>query len=106
MCTSLTLAFFPRHNLARFIHCRTVSLLASIPCSWLRYSEAKVGPKPLYTGTDKIFTALDLLLDFSVRWLAAQPVNHGFVPLLFQRVYQPLDVPHAEPQLLSGLTLR
>ena len=57
MCTSLTLAFFPRHNLARFIHCRTVSLLASIPCSLLRYSEAKVGPNPLYTGAAKIFTA-------------------------------------------------
>src|SRR5579872_1085099 len=55
--TSLIFAFFPRHSLARIIHCRTVSLLASIPCFFSKYSAASVGPNPWYTGADKSRTA-------------------------------------------------
>ena len=56
-CTCSTFSFFARHSLPRIIHCRTVSLLALIPCFFLRYSAAKVGPNPLYTSADRIFTA-------------------------------------------------
>src|SRR5450755_2804694 len=56
-CTCWIFSFFARHSLPRIIHVRTVSLLASIPCLLPRYSAAKVGPNPSYTGPDKIFTA-------------------------------------------------
>ena len=56
-CTCLTRAFFPCHNLARIIHSRTVSLLTAMPCFLRKYSQAKVGPNPWYTGADKISTA-------------------------------------------------
>src|ERR1035438_6380624 len=56
-CTCLTFSLLARHSLPRIIHCRTVSLLASIPCFLSRYSAAKVGPNPSYTGADNIFTA-------------------------------------------------
>jgi len=55
--TSLTFARFPRHSLPRIIHFRTVSRLASIPCFFLKYSAASVGPNPWYTGADRICTA-------------------------------------------------
>src|SRR6516165_2708669 len=57
ICTCPILSFFPFHSLARIIHCRTVSLLTSMPCLLAKYSQAKVGPNPSYTGADKIFTA-------------------------------------------------
>src|SRR5580658_1462015 len=57
ICTCLTFSLSARHNLPPIIHCRTVSLLALIRCFFARYSAASVGPKPLYTGMDRIFTA-------------------------------------------------
>ena len=46
VCTCFNFSFVPRHSLPRIIHCRTVSLLASIPCFFPRYSAANVGPNP------------------------------------------------------------
>src|ERR1035441_4481911 len=56
-CTCSTFPDFTRHTFPRIIHCRTVSLLASIPCFFRRYSAASVGPKPRYTSAERIFTA-------------------------------------------------
>src|ERR1700681_152204 len=57
LCIGLTFSLFACHSLPSIIHFRTVSLLASIPCFFARYSAANVGPNPLYTGADRIFTA-------------------------------------------------
>lgn len=41
-------AFLSRHDPPLSIRCRTVSLLASIPCFCPKYTAAKVGPNPSY----------------------------------------------------------
>src|SRR5216683_2756255 len=71
-CTCFTFSFFARHSLPRIIHCRTVSLLASIPCSLPKYSPASVGPNPWYTSADKIFTA-SFSTPSSIRWFEGRP---------------------------------
>src|ERR1700733_7401863 len=107
-CTCLTCSRFARHSLPRIIHCRTVSLLASMPCFFSKYSAAKVGPNPWYTGADKIFTASFSVLS-SIRRFDGFPrraVHHGLVAALLQPVEQPLHLPNAQPQLLGSLPLR
>ncbi len=65
-CGCSTFSSLARHNFPWIIHCRTVSLLALIPCFLRRYSAANVGPNPAYTGADKIFTASSSIF-FSIR---------------------------------------
>src|SRR6202162_2432972 len=70
--TCLTFSFFPRHSLARIIHCRTVSLLTSRPCLLSKYSAANVGPNPSYTDADKICPACRSTFS-SIRRFEARP---------------------------------
>src|ERR1039458_6571481 len=79
------MAFFPRHNLARIIHCRTVSLLALIKCFFLKYSAARVGPNPSYTGADKIVTACCSIFSSILRFedLPRSPWITALSPCLF-----------------------
>jgi hypothetical protein len=53
----LHLLFLGRYSFPRIIHCRTVSLLASMPCFFPGYSAPSVGLNPRYTSADRIFTA-------------------------------------------------
>jgi hypothetical protein len=48
----------------------------------------------------------DGLRDPLIRWFPTQPVNNSLVSAFLQRVHQPLDLPHAQPQLLGRLLLR
>ena len=68
--TRIVLIFsrFARHSFARIIHCRTVSLLTSMLCFFARYSLAKVGPNPSYTGVDKMRTASFSILSAILRF--------------------------------------
>src|ERR1017187_2986770 len=85
--TCPTFAFLPRHNSAPSIHCRTVSLLASIPCCFPKYSDANVGPNPSYTGADKIFTAWRSILS-SIFRLEGLPRN-PWITALSPRFFNP-----------------
>src|SRR5215472_18695061 len=89
-CTCGTLAFFPHHSLARIIHCRTVSLLASILCFWANCSAASVGPNPAYTGADRICTACRSIFSSILRLdgLPRSPWTTPLSPCFFQRVEQ------------------
>src|SRR5580704_10264291 len=85
VCTSPTRAFLPLHSSPLIIHCRTVSLLASIPCFSLRYSAAKVGLNPWYTGADRIFTASRSIFSSILRFpaLPRNPWTTAWSPRFF-----------------------
>ena len=106
--TCLTFSFFARHSLPPIIHFRTVSLLASIPCFFPRYSAANVGPNPSYTGADKIFTASCSIFSSIFRFdgFPRSPWTTALSPRFFSRIQQPLHLPDAQPQFLGGLALR
>ena len=70
-CSSPTRRFPARHSLASTIHFRTVSRLTWILCSLARYSDASVGPKPRYTGLDRIATAFSWVLIPTLRFEAS-----------------------------------
>ena len=55
-CTFFTFSAFARHSLPRIIHCRTVSLLASMPCFLPKYSAATAHAKRTMANTSRSTT--------------------------------------------------
>src|SRR6266853_1178257 len=70
------------------------------PFAWGECAAIQIRRQDLY----RLF--LHRLADPPLRRPAPEPVNHGFVPALLQRVQQPLHLPRADSQLSGRLALR
>ena len=104
-CTCLIFSFLPRHSLAPhhpFPHRLFARLDPMLACpDTPPPTSVRTLRTPAPTGSSP--PAARCFFDPPVGRLSAQPVDHGLIAALLQRLQQPLHLPYAQPQFLGSL---